>query len=42
MIRLAAFIATLAVLLAGGYAVGNAVDPSAPRAEEASEMTQME
>jgi hypothetical protein len=42
MIRLAAFITTLAALLAGGYAVGNAVDPSAPRAEEANEMTQME
>jgi hypothetical protein len=42
MIRLAAFIATLTALLAGGYAVGNAVDPSAPRAEEANKMTQME
>jgi hypothetical protein len=42
MIRLAAFIATLTVLLAGGYAIGKAIDPSAPRAEKANEMTQME
>lgn len=42
MTRVAAFIATLAVLLAGGYAVGNALDPSAPRAEEADAMTSME
>ena len=41
MTRLAAFVATLALLLAGGYAVGNAIDPSAPRAQEADEMTTM-
>jgi hypothetical protein len=40
--RVGAFVATLALLLAGGYVVGNALDPSAPRAQEADEMTHME
>jgi hypothetical protein len=40
--KLAGFAATLALLLGGGFVVGNALDPSAPRAEEADEMTQMD
>jgi hypothetical protein len=40
--KLAGFAATLALLLGGGFVVGNALDPSAPRAEETTEMTAME
>src|SRR4051794_5701586 len=40
-VKLAAFAATLALLLGGGFVVGSALDPSAPRAEEATEMTAM-
>jgi hypothetical protein len=42
VIRLAAFAATLVLLLAGGYAVGNALDASAPRAEETDAMATMQ
>ena len=42
MIKLAAFAATLALLLAGGYALGNALDPSAPRTQKADAMTAMD
>src|SRR3954452_4279396 len=39
--RLAAFTATLVVLLGGGVAAGNLIDPSPPRAASKEEMTDM-
>jgi hypothetical protein len=41
VIKLAAFAATLTVLLIGGFGVGKALNPSPPRAKEAPAMTAM-
>src|SRR5436190_329868 len=41
MTKLAAFAATLAVLLVAGFGVGKALDPSPPRSAEAAPMSAM-